>query len=555
MRTLFRILHVIGAELATWPVLWGIAFLVPLLLIFLLVVRAVALPRLIIWESYLLRGAAIGLITAFAAMALLYLWSANFIDHVEPLVAVNSWLLWQGEPVYHLAESTQRQAIPYGPHLHIFIAAAQAAFGPSTFTSKLPAVLAALASLVLFYVTLARSTSRSRALVFTGLAAGLWLPFRHTVFWSRPEPFLLFAVTFALFAATRRGYLAAASVGAAAGVAIGLKTHGAFYFVPLAVLAARSGWSAGGWITAGATAVVTAFAPFLLPQLSLQSYVGAVAVAAGYSIGPSDLQAGLQWLVTIFAPAVILPLVARLTNTAGTHAPERDFWLYVGAIFASCLPVLLPASQTGAGPHHFIPFIPLLLFAAAELSHNGLTFRWSRNATGAIVQGVRYSWLISCLIVALWSTYAMTEQALRTQPRGVACTNDIRNLIAAHADKTLLMGVGGDGDYLPTFVRHELVFAGMPPGLDPITMMDFKGRNLPEPKLRALIDELRSRYGKPVIWLVPQGAPPFTMRTWYQPFDSLFSAEFRADFAALFERRESSEFFDVYAPRTNADGG
>ncbi|HEX8679265.1 MAG TPA: hypothetical protein VF683_04875, partial [Chthoniobacterales bacterium] len=454
VRIVFKALHLTAAELVQWPLLWGVAFAVPLALVGFLLVRLELHRRLRRWEMPLLQAAALGLIGTFVAAATIYLFSASFDDHVEPLVAVNAWRFWQGEPIYHALETEQRHTTPYGPYLYMLHALAQAALGPSTLSSKLMSVLASVGSLIFLYAAIARATSRSNGLLFTGLAAALSLPFEHVAFWNRTDPFLIFGVTVALFAATHRGLAAATAFGAAVGIAIGMKTHGGFYFIAAAVLAWRNGWRTREVMIAAVTAVAFAVLPFaVFPHVSFQNFLFSVNLAASYSVTAPESLRCLAWLITLFIPAVAPALLAIGTNRAAAPPADLRSWAFLAAILVSSIPVLVPAAQMGSGPHHFLPFIPLLMFFAAEQTHRRGAIAWRSTAGMVFAQSMRYSWLLSCALVALWMSYARAEHSFRTRERFLAYTRDVRDALAAHPDKTLLMAVGGDAEYWHAAVR------------------------------------------------------------------------------------------------------
>jgi hypothetical protein len=555
VRTLWRALHLAGSHLSGSPLLWGVAFFLPLLLLFFVAARLGWLHRIARWEDRLLYTGVIAVFAAFGAAAGTYLWSIDFRDHVEPLIAANSWLLWRGEPIYHAVDTQQRHTLPYGPYLFSLHALALSLFGPSTFASKLMAVVAVSGSFAFLWAAIRRVASSRGALLFTGLTAALVLRFGYLAISSRPDPFLIFAVSAALFAATRRGIAAAVLFGTAMGLAVHMKTHGIFYFIPLGILAWRTGWRLQAAVLAATVAVTVTIVPFaFLPHSSASDYLAALRIAAGYRFGQMEVFLCLGWLLTIFLPAVVPRIFARLTRRREDALPDQPGVLYLGAVALSCAAVFVPAAQLGSGPHHFLPFIPLIALYAAEQRHHGIVFPWTGTAAGLIGQSLRWSWLSSCALVAVGLTYFNCARFIGAQPRGLHERDDVRQIVKRHSDKTVLMGVGGDNDYWLTTRRHELVFAGMPATLDPVTMMDFKGRALPEPELAAVTAELAARHGKPVMWVIPRNAAPFSMRTWYAPNDVLFSDRFRADFAQQFERKGSTEFFDLYGPKLPAAG-
>jgi hypothetical protein len=120
---------------------------------------------------------------------------------------------------------------------------------------------------------------------------------------------------------------------------------------------------------------------------------------------------------------------------------------------------------------------------------------------------------------------------------------DIKDIL--HRDGSnhvILMGVGDISSYPATFFRCQLVFAGMPIGLAPNSVMDLKNAHLAIPSLTPLRENLSQRYpGKSLIWLIPKGARPFSYF-----FDDKFRAEFNLDYVRI----ESTPCFDLYGERT-----
>jgi hypothetical protein len=387
------------------------------------------------------------------------------------------------------------------------------------------------------------------------MTAGLCLIFRNAAFWNRAEPFLLLAVTTGLMAVMRRSNLRAIVFGLIVGLAVGIKPHAGFYFIPLLAIAWQNGWRWRAAAIASATVVVVAIAPFpMFPQFSLANYWLALNIAAAY---PGTERAYLHnavWLTIILAPAIAPLLMTRKPGEHRRGRVETQSFVCLAAIIVAAVPLMLPASQMAAGQYHFLPLIPTVAFVAAQQAHALREVLWTPHVRSALAQGLRYTWLVSLVLAALARACALSDTFLHAQSSGLAQLRDLQQIIDRHRNETLLMGLGEDRHYFLTLKRPELVFNGMPPGIDAVAAMDFKGRGLPEPKLSALVKELGRRYRKPLLWLVPRNAMPFAMRTYYEPRTELFSDEFRSDFEDGFEQVGSTEFFDLYAAKTSVLG-
>ena len=168
-------------------------------------------------------------ICAVAAAAIAYGLYPGYIDHGEPTVAIQSWRLLQGEPVYLPFEAAERTSNLYGPWLFLIHAGAFWAAGPSLWAGKLAALAAAAALPVLVF----RGERRC------GPAVAGWMAFLAACYvflaapgslWGRPDPFLALAALAAIRlaeddrAATPSG---AALFGLVCGLAVGMKLFAA----------------------------------------------------------------------------------------------------------------------------------------------------------------------------------------------------------------------------------------------------------------------------------------------------------------------------------------
>ena len=85
--------------------------------------------------------------------------------------------------------------------------------------------------------------------------------------------------------------------------------------------------------------------------------------------------------------------------------------------------------------------------------------------------------------------------------------------------------------------------------INPPMQMDYQLAKVAESDLAKLEKELEEKYHRPIAWVVPKGAQPISMKTAYQPDRPLFSDKFHQEFAARFEKTESSRYFDLYSAK------
>jgi hypothetical protein len=210
---------------------------------------------------------------------------------------------------------------------------------------------------------------------------------------------------------------------------------------------------------------------------------------------------------------------------------------------------LIFASKLGAGPHHFLPLIPIVLLFAAEQAEKGRGFRWHSSMVAVTGYALCFSWLLSCILVALGSAYSISAGAIRQESEAAASIRDLRELVDAHPAYTWLGGAPLAGVSVESSYHLQLVFKGMPPGLHPPAQMDFQLAGVAETDLTRLEKEIEGNYRKPIAWIVPRGSTPFGMKTAFDQSRPLFSEKFQREFAERFVKGGSSRFFDFYLPR------
>jgi len=499
------------------------------------------------------------------AAAFMYLWLAWryaftvwYFDHGEPNVAQVAWYAWLGKPIYQSVTGPEfYNNLFYGPYLYLITALPLGLLGPSIPASKLVGVAAATAAIVLAWVVFKRQARASAATIAVGLVVLLFLLFRHLTFWARSESMLVLAAVAGLFAATSKSRFAPLLMGAAIGVSGDLKPQAVAHFIPILVLAMRDRFDRRALAVCGVTTVIVALLPFALPNVSIVSYFKLVLLATKGSLSPVAYFGVLTSLVTLCFPLCLLGVWSVFLSPAATRESFRAHRVLIAATILGAVLLLPAASRTGSGAWHLLPYIPVILFVALELHRTGgLVLTWPSSAPGTVVQALLWSWLLCVGVVALGNArdlHWQTEPARNERGEGVI--DDIHIIQAAYGDRyTILMGAGGK--YSTTWYRTELVFSGLPIGLDNCALMDFQGSGVGPPDLATFQAWLKSHVSpsKRTLWLVPREDVPFYLRSFrsleFKPWANpeLYPQSFKDDFAKMFPvRLMPTRYFDLYA--------
>jgi hypothetical protein len=369
-------------------------------------------------------------------------------------------------------------------------------------------------SLVLLFFALGDDASRRERLTATGFAAAAYLAFGNMTFWTRAEPQLLFLVTVSLFAVTRARTLAALLAGAAAGAGVNLKITAALCFLPAAAcLYRKHGLRAVLLFGIGAAAVATA--PFILIRnVSLDGYLYWLSEAARHGFRLRSIPAQVQWGAVLLAPVSVAFVQQRLRNSTLTGVQLARIATIAG--IAATIPF---ATKHGAGIHHFIPFLPVIVFTAPR---RGRLMRALAVATVAVAAVQQIYW-IGTVARFRWR-----------EP-----TAELRRFESLYGDS---IAVGYSPSYRLSFFRPLLVFDGHPYELDAPALMSHELAGEPFP--RAAIEAMASCRTK--VWLIPRGGDPFDLRSAYAGAEQLFPSEFLDAFHRSFRRVESGSYFDVW---------
>jgi len=479
--------------------------------------------------------------TVQLAVLIRYLFYPSYLNHAEALVAAASWLGWEGYPLYARLGAGDVYGAQYGPALFQVTGFFLWLLGPSIGASKILGLTAFALSQVLSFATLRRSGAGvAEALTMTGVQCLVLGGFTDQGFVSgvRSDALLFLAAQTGVLAATAAPtMLTAGALGLLGGICVNIKIHGALYILPAFVycLNRSSGIAAGLRLTcvaglAGAIALAVPFSPNNVSFLEYYHYFQTL------SHTPFN-----RWLFEqniVFEAMFLAPLLCMYALFR-PQLPRAFNWSMAALVLCMTI-VTLPASVTGAGTYHLLPFLPSVVWGFVVMRREVSASLPDLRARG------RYEGLSVGLIAALLFGYGpIVISSWGTVLHMFAGTPLVSEAVA-EIDKALddnpglKVAVGpGTASFDAQILRVIPVFRGNPLPIDSISWMILKLNGVSEEIVRRPIRECRAD-----IWLLPSGAPFVEI----SHFDgsNVFSAAVLADFNATYTKQISGRVFDQW---------
>jgi hypothetical protein len=355
-------------------------------------------------------------------------------------------------------------------------------------------------------------------------------------FWTRAEPLLILLVTLAIIALPRvreeaTPWRAAILVGVLGGLAVATKIHGFIYFAPLALVSFWS-WRSKVWPVMAVAGVVAALSLFLLPGISLSTFIAGLAgVVKSRGIEPRLLTITLKYCLLFLVPLWAL-LLARLLRKPLPR--EKEAFILVLALAVTLN--IYPSSAPGAGWYHMLPFVPLVIYALLD-GLEGLGGRWK--------QGFAFLVVVAAIILTipaqkrLWRVYADLG-------RQSGAAEEVMNVLGRYPGISMGMGIGSDNavTYRYSFVRPLLAYAGNRYVISPVMTMEQEYAGVPF----SLAKTLHVKNCETKIWLIPAGDRAFLMTSYFTG-RTVFPKEFAAMFVETYAPVERIGRFEVWRCR------
>jgi hypothetical protein len=449
-------------------------------------------------------------------------------------------------------DSAQRYAFPYGPMGFLPYALALRVLGAHVLSLKLVILLANLLSLGLLWSSYRRTLDAPCALLpCVGVIAYAMMSGNY-VLQVRGDILLFLAVALGLFAAVSTSSLASALLySVACAFAFDIKITGLLYLFPLFVLlVCRHGWRPA--ILSAVGSVALALAPFLSARISLAEYLQWLKLLSHEPLTGIEGLRELPILFLMCVPVGLLlwRLAQRNSGAATSYLKSNQFFMV--ALGLSVAMAAVSSSKIGAGPHHFMPFYPILGYVCADLYSHLQAQPVARQASsGWDWTPLLWSWLVIVVALNAGVGFGPTSWILLTgRSFAASVTTDMETVMRDYPNKTIEMGYGGRNlGYKLTYYRPALVFAGNPFTIDAMALADMQLVGVPIPP--STLEYLRGC--KTEIWLIPKGDQPFGMVNVYSlmaprlfPERMVFSDEFRRIFSEKYRKQPSSKYFDIW---------
>jgi hypothetical protein len=308
-------------------------------------------------------------------------------------------------------------------------------------------------------------------------------------------------------------------IGICLGVAVNLKAHAGFYFLPLLV----DVWWVGRWkalLIATGSSAVTFMLPFLAPGISLHDYLAALAQQVG---GRGQTSSQLPAILITFL-LLLLPVVIPLTGRRQT----RRAVVYAAVTVATAGLLFYPATFPGAGAYHFLPLVPVLADVRQRLRPQGMDAALTPFVI--LLAALPASSQTSQMLAAKRDAAVASAEALRlareslVQPVQVGYGDNRRSYELSQLSKTILAL-----NSYPVLVDAQILMELHQIGIDGST--------------RWIPDLTKCRIGA---WLLPKGETPFSVTSYFYDGSPLFSALFRQAFFDNYRPVKSTENFEVW---------
>ncbi len=494
------------------------------------------------WTSYVCAVSSVPIGLYCVAVAL-YLFTPVFLNHTSPTVVITSWLFVTGEPIYPDLNSASRYALPYGSMAYVINGSLMKLLGPSFLSAKIGGSLAGLGGIVLAFMAFLTATSRQSAFIHTGILVLFLALFGVFPYSPRPDSFIFFFAALGLFAAVNASkFLAAVIFGVSLGVAFNLKVHSVIYFIPMLVLLYNNH---GPYVllVVFAISLPAAYAPFLHPNISFFNMIDWLQTYSKHGFDVRFLRGSLLYMAFLLAPVVLAAIYFGLTKFGSLRSLVAENRLVIGSFIAAAGLTVVVASKPGAGPHHLIPFIPIIIYGCAYLT-DGLQSNTIQPNLAALLVVLVLALPVAYKICKL-SIYSFSKinivNIVSQQSRVYQIVADLDAIRRSNPDQVISMGYGEDRSYADTYLRVLLVFRGNPYFLDAPALMDmqYAGMEIPAANLAHM------ESGAIGLWLIPKGDEPFRLHNFYDG-KPLFDDEFRQIFAKRYELVGPSRFFDLY---------
>ncbi|QLY27027.1 glycosyltransferase family 39 protein [Bdellovibrio sp. KM01] len=460
--------------------------------------------------------------------ALAYLCVPQFFDHVELNIAAVASIWRLGNPIYTLPDAASRYSLLYGPWPYLVNAGFQSLGGSVYFLSKLPGVLNFFILFSGFYLTIRKLNLFDR-LLSMGMLSSVLLVFYHFSYWNRPDSFLMTYAFLALMLVVyseKVGDLATyLGVGLLCGLAANCKIHGVVYFIPPVVYyfeksGRKINWS---YLFFGALlAVAGLLLPFFLKNVGEENYLVWLKLASKHGLDALDF---VKTTTFIFCFLLFLFLLKF-------HKQYR--WTYLSLCITGFL-VAIVASKPGAGTHHFMPYVPAIIFFAVTAYFDT-----------PIEERRRLNYILAAFVISMGlEAHHRQRRVVKEFGQTKKAKAELREFekLLKETSGPVEMGYSNSDSYGATFFRLAAI-AGKRAGLliegSALMDMNASGLSIPDATLVAI------KNCQIPTFVFPNEGNPWDITSYYTQ-RPLYPQEFKDVFAEKYKKVLEGEYYVIYS--------
>jgi hypothetical protein len=461
------------------------------------------------------------------SLAVGYLIFPNYFDHAEPTVATIGQIVQAGGLAYPSGDQWQFIGLIYGPGIYLSNSIAMLV-GDPVLGSKLPGVLAYIASLLVLWYRLPSHISRS-ALV-------LIFFFYEFGFLNRPDSYLLLLSTLSVALVLKSPSWGLLCTGILAGIATTFKFTGFLFFIPVTVLLLIQGHSFRQLWVAIFAGLTVALAPYALSSFSLANHLAYVQSLATQTLSEGLFQRNLAY--SLFS---ILPIAWLWTGVSKGTSLKNRYGVMILVMTVTEFLVCVLASKPGAGPHHLLPGLPLKLWLMHELT---------------LAQEVKGHRSVRFLGLVLWSmslyyiaygypkflkNHFVSVEYLEGQYKAKI---EFHSLLKKFPNSYVGVTDSKHANYSLSFFRPYAFASDYGDRLDPVAFMEVSFTTKIDDRL--FVSKIETCSYSNII--LASNGEPFTLLNFYTN-KPLFSDELRSVFAREYRLIEKGSYFHVFECR------
>ncbi|MFM6928167.1 MAG: ArnT family glycosyltransferase [Bdellovibrio sp.] len=458
-----------------------------------------------------------------------YLFTPLFFDHAEVNIASVAQYWLQGNSIYTVLDSAGRYSLLYGPWPYLVNAGFQSLGNSVFFLAKLPGVINLIALLGCFFVVSENlKVSISQRILSVGVLSSVLLGYYNFSYWNRPDSYLttyVFLAFVLILNSEKFGqWFVYLGVGLLMGLAANCKVHGVLYFLPILIFFFESSQHRLSWIklfAAGVVALVGLVGPFLFANVGAENYLSWLKMASKHGLVLLDFVKNLTFIGSFVLLLVMLGFQRRYRWTFGTLC-------FVAVIVA------LAASKPGAGTHHFMPFIPVIIYFALMMYFK--LGESDRKRLGYIAA----AFLLTMSLNAVNRQKRVTALFKQTVER----KSELADLeaISVGLSGAVEVGYSDNANYEASFFKLALIKQQKGFLLDGAALMDMHASHVDVP------DSTFSKVASCEIpyFVFPKKGEPWSLLSFYGD-KPLFSEEFKATFNKAYTKERETDFYSIYS--------